>query len=45
MEEKIIKRQLVTLELGIMAILIGLVIVLPVGIYSAIHQDKVADYL
>ena len=28
-----------------MAILIGLVIALPVGIYSAIRQDTVTDYL
>ena len=27
-----------------MAILIGLVIALPVGIYSAIRQDTIADY-
>ena len=34
----------VTIELGIMAIVIGLVIALPVGIYSAIRQDTGADY-
>ena len=28
-----------------MAIIIGLVIALPVGIYSAIHQDSAADYV
>ena len=28
-----------------MAIVIGLVIALPVGIYSAIRQDTAADYL
>jgi len=44
-EEKIIGRLPVTLELGLMAILIGLVIALPVGIYSAIRQDSAADYL
>ncbi len=44
-EEKIIGRLPVTLELGLMAILIGLVIALPVGIYSAIRQDTAADYL
>jgi len=44
-EEKIIGRLPVTLELGVLAILIGLVIALPVGIYSAIRQDTVADYL
>jgi peptide/nickel transport system permease protein len=44
-EEKIIDRLPVTLELGLLAILIGLVIALPVGIYSAMRQDTAADYL
>ena len=44
-EEKIVDRLPVTIELGLMAILIGLVIALPVGIYSAIRQDSAADYL
>ena len=44
-EQKIIDRLPVTIELGLMAILIGLVIALPVGIYSAIRQDTVADFL
>jgi peptide/nickel transport system permease protein len=44
-EEKIIGRLPVTIELGVMAIVIGLVIALPVGIYSAIRQDTVADYV
>ena len=44
-EEKIIDRLPVTIELGVLAILIGLVIALPVGIYSAMRQDTVADYL
>ena len=35
----------VTFELGLLALLIGLLIALPVGIYSAIRQDTVADYL
>ena len=43
-EEKIIGRMPVTLELGVLAIVIGLVIALPVGIYSAIRQDTAADY-
>ena len=37
--EKIIGRLPVTIELGLLAIVIGLVIALPVGIYSAIRQD------
>ena len=44
-QDKIIGRLPVTIELGVMAIVIGLVIALPVGIYSAIRQDTVADYL
>ena len=44
-EEKIIARLPVTIELGVMAIVIGLAIALPVGIYSAIRQDTAADYL
>ena len=44
-EEKIIGRLPVTIELGVMAIVIGLLIALPVGIYSAIRQDTAADYL
>ena len=44
-EVEILIRLPVTIELGILAIIIGLVIALPVGIYSAIRQDTVADYL
>ena len=44
-EERIIGRLPVTLELGFLAIVIGLVIALPVGIYSAIRQDTAADYV
>ena len=44
-KEKIVGRLPVTVQLGVMAIVIGLVIALPVGIYSAIRQDTAADYL
>ena len=44
-EDKIIDRLPVTIELGVLAIVIGLLIALPVGIYSAIHQDTAADYV
>ncbi len=44
-EETIIGRLPVTIELGVMAIVIGLLIALPVGIYSAMRQDTPADYL
>ena len=43
-EEIIIGRLPVTIELGALSIVIGLVIALPVGVYSAIRQDTVADY-
>ena len=43
-EEIIIGRLPVTIELGALSILIGLGIALPVGVYSAIRQDTVADY-
>ena len=44
-EGEIIDRLPVTFELGFLAIVIGLVIALPVGIYSAIRQDTAADYV
>ena len=44
-EEEIIRRLPVTIELGLFSIVIGLVIALPVGIYSAIRQDTAADYV
>ena len=44
-EEEILRRLPLTIELGVMAIVIGLLIALPVGIYSAIRQDTAADYL
>ena len=44
-EEKLIDRLPVTIELGVLAILIGLLIALPVGIYSAVRQDTAADYV
>jgi len=35
----------VTLELGVMAIIVSQLIALPIGIYSAIRQDTIGDYL
>ncbi len=43
-EDLILDRLPVTIELGILAIAIGLLIAIPVGIYSAIRQDTAADY-
>lgn len=42
--EQILPRLPVTLELGVFAVIIGLLISLPIGIYSAIRQDAIADY-
>ena len=44
-EEKILARLPVTLELGALALVIGFLIALPVGIYSAIRQYTAADYV
>jgi len=35
----------VSFELGVLAIIIGVLIALPVGVYSAIRQDTGADYI
>ena len=43
-EEKILGRLPVTIELGVLSIVIGLLIALPVGNYSAIRQDTAVDY-
>ena len=44
-EQSIAQRLPVTIQLGLMAIVIGLVIAVPVGIYSAIRQDTAGDYV
>ena len=44
-EERILAKLPVTLELGLMSIAIALVIALPVGIYSAIRQDRLGDFV
>ncbi len=44
-EEKIIASLPVTIQLGAMALVLGQLIALPVGIYSAIRQDTPADYV
>ena len=41
----ILGRMPVTFELGLLAMVIGFSIALPVGIFSAIRQDTVGDYL
>ena len=44
-EERILARLPVTIELGVLAILIGLVIAVLVGIYSAMRRNSAADYV
>jgi peptide/nickel transport system permease protein len=43
--DEITARWPVTLELGVMAIITAQIIALPIGIYSAIRQDTVGDYV
>ena len=43
--ERIAGRLPVTIQLGATALVIGLLIALPVGIYAAIRQDTAADYV
>jgi peptide/nickel transport system permease protein len=42
--ERIIASLPVTIELGVLALVLGQLIALPIGIYSAIRQDTPADY-
>ena len=35
----------VTLQLGLMALLISLIIAIPIGIYSAVRQETIVDYV
>ena len=35
----------ISAELGILAIIVALVIAFPIGIYSAVRQDTIGDYL
>ena len=41
----IVRRYPISIELGLLSIIIGLSIALPVGIYSAIRQDTPIDYM
>jgi peptide/nickel transport system permease protein len=43
--EQLLARMPVTFELGAIAMLVGLIIALPIGIYSAIRQDTAGDYI
>jgi peptide/nickel transport system permease protein len=43
--EMLFARLPVTLELGAMAMVVGLMVAMPIGVYSAIRQDGVGDYV
>ena len=42
---KILDRISVTVELGVLSIVIAMLYSMPIGIYSAIRQDNIADYI
>jgi peptide/nickel transport system permease protein len=42
---QLMSRLPVTFELGAIALLVGLIIALPIGVYSAVRQDTRGDYL
>jgi peptide/nickel transport system permease protein len=43
--EEIIDRLPVTLELGVIGLIIGFSLAIPIGVYSAIRQDTAGDYI
>jgi len=43
--DEVLRRLPVTFELGLLALLVGLSIALPIGVYSAIRQDTLGDVL
>ncbi|MCA1455655.1 ABC transporter permease [Bradyrhizobium sp. BRP22] len=43
--ELVLQRLPVTFELGLIALAVGLVIALPIGVYSAVRQDTVGDFV
>lgn len=38
-------RMPVTFELGLLALIVGLIIAIPIGVYSAVRQDTAGDYV
>jgi peptide/nickel transport system permease protein len=42
---EILSRLPLSLELGVMGIIVGLIIAVPIGVYSAVRQDTAGDYL
>ena len=43
--DEVLARWPITLELGLMGVTIGLVIAVPIGVYSAMRQDSWGDYI
>jgi len=43
--DEITRRLPVSMELGILGMVIGLIIAIPIGIWSAIRQDSISDYI
>ncbi|WP_454617126.1 ABC transporter permease [Bradyrhizobium cenepequi] len=43
--ELVLQRLPITFELGVIALAVGLVIALPIGVYSAVRQDTVGDFV
>jgi peptide/nickel transport system permease protein len=43
--DEVLKRMPVTAELGVFGLLVGLLISIPVGVISAVRQDKAVDYI
>lgn len=43
--ELVLQRLSVTFELGLMALIVGLLVALPIGVYSAVRQDTAGDLI
>ncbi len=43
--QQLLSRLPVTFELGAIALVVGLIIALPIGVYSALRQDTAGDYI
>ncbi|WP_119421445.1 ABC transporter permease [Desertibaculum subflavum] len=43
--EHLVARLPITLELGLLAFIVALIVALPIGIYSAVRQDTAGDYI
>lgn len=43
--DQLLQRLPVTFELGLMALIVGLSVAIPIGVYSAIRQDTSGDYV